>query len=215
MITGQYHSILQATKSVFSSLYETSKEPNDLELIKESSAAIEVDLDNSESCIELQNHRFTYNLNYRDYFPYVDDKIIKLELDYWYSEFIMPPRLNNLISYLKENRLSKRAIINFWDDKHRDLDTGAPCTTNMFFRVDGKRLNCHSHMRANNASFLLFMDMHMLSGIQALVAKELGLKTGMYVHFVDSLHFYKKESENIDKQYKFINESDIWKKVSI
>ena len=69
----------------------------------------------------------------------------------------------------------------------------------------------HSHMRANNASFLLFMDMRILMGVQSFVARKLDVSVGSYVHFIDSLHIYEAERYHVIQQEKLISHATLWK----
>ena len=115
-----------------------------------------------------------------------------------------------MIRYLRLYPLSKRGIILFWDDKYRDLSKSSICEVAAFFRIKNGLLEMHSHMRANNAAFLLFMDMRILMSVQRIVAKELGIGVGDYIHFVDSLHIYEVEKDLAIKQSKLITTSPLW-----
>jgi len=70
----------------------------------------------------------------------------------------------------------------------------------------------HTMMRANNASFLLYMDMDILTSVHKIVCDALKLKPGKYLHFVNSLHFYKDEFNIIKKQNKLLKTTNLWKK---
>jgi hypothetical protein len=149
---------------------------------------------------------------YSQYFPHVTDALIEQEMRYWNQQFLAENKLPELIKYLRSYPLSKRGIILFWEDKFRDLSKGAVCEIAAFFRLKHGLLEMHSHMRANNAAFLLFMDMRILMGVQRIVAKELGVGIGDYFHFIDSLHIYENEKDLAIKQSE-LAASALWKNI--
>ena len=71
----------------------------------------------------------------------------------------------------------------------------------VWFRKQGDTLNMNCHMRANNAYKILLMDLHIGTSLHEYVSEELGLKKGIYNHFVDTLHYYKHEKQEIDSLY--------------
>jgi len=214
MISINEKTILAAYKKAFIHMYEKTPVAFDSELWKEESGMVVLeDIDKSDVNITLKNDRFEYLFPYQEYFPYLNPTVIQEELDYWPTEFISPPRLKGLIEYLDKNKNSKRAIITLWSDKYRELSLQCPCTTTIFFRIMGDSLDMHTHMRANNASFLLYMDMDFLTGVHAIVANHFNLKRGTYIHFLDSLHIYRRDMDIVEKQYRFMKDSEIWQNV--
>ena len=147
---------------------------------------------------------------YHEYFPRLSAEIVGKELTYWNQQLFKQKKLKELIDYLKANPLSKRAIILFWEDAYRDLSKGAVCEIAIVFRMKDDALEMHTHMRANNATFLLFMDMRILMGVQAFVARQLGVSVGSYIHFIDSLHIYEAERYHAVQQLKFNARSPLW-----
>lgn len=148
---------------------------------------------------------------YASYFPAIEPSLVKDELRYWSSQLIVRGKLQSLIGYLRENPLSKRAVILFWDDACRDLTRPGICEIAATFRLKNGRLSMHTHMRANNASFLLFMDMRVMMGVQRIVATALGAQIGEYLHFIDSLHVYEREVGRAAEQLRFMESSPLWR----
>lgn len=207
--------ILSVAKQAFIGLYETGWSSEDPELWREEPITIVVKRSFNEEPVFfiLKNGKFNYLFEYRSYFPYTSEKTIELEINHWQTEFIKKLRLNSLIDYFQGHPLSKRAIINLWDNGCRDPERAAPCLVYLLFRKRGQKLDVHAHLRANNVLFLLLMDMQALAGIQQIVADRLGLKRGDYFHCVDSLLFFKKDVSTIKKQYDFIKNSSTWKNI--
>ncbi len=175
--------------------------------------------------VQIQDHQewkplITYELGilnepfpYTEYFPFITQERIDQEIHYWNQQFFVANKLPELVQYLHDFPLSKRAIILFWEDKYRDLSKGAVCEIAAFFRIKNKQLEMHTHMRANNAVFLLFMDMRILMGVQRLIAKELNVKLGDYIHVIDSLHIYEAEADSARTQLEFMSTSSLWKQL--
>lgn len=215
MIFIRSDNILSAVKQAYLILYEQTQVPFDQNLAKEDSATIVISNNNDQKpLLGLKDGKLKYLFDYKSYFPYVNKELIDFELGFWQADFIKPPRLKNLVQHLRKYPTSRRAIINLWrDGKRKQLHLPAPCVTHIFFRRKDPYLETHAHLRANNVIFLLMMDMQVLSGIQQIAADMLGLKKGIYIHFVDSLHYYKKEEEAFQRQYKYILNSEIWQKI--
>lgn len=100
-----------------------------------------------------------------------------------------------LIEYLKANTYSKRAILNFWDEKHSDLSVTCPCLIYFWFRIYDGRLCLISHLRANDVYNKMLLNMYLFSSVQAYMSQMLDLKIGTYHHYVDSAHVYNKDRE--------------------
>lgn len=224
MITFEGESILQAVKQVYYELVPGNLRPFDQELELEDSATI-VLLPPSAPIVEaaqLIRGKLCYEFQYEKFFPFANDiptptgqDIIAYEMGYWNEDLIDPceeapeGRLRHIAELLRQKASSRRAVINFWRPCHEQSAT-APCVTHIVFRVKNDFLEMHAHLRTNDITFLLFMDMQVLSAIHEIAAGWLGLKKGTYVHFVDSLHFHKKYRPLVQKQYKFIFDSTEW-----
>jgi len=124
--------------------------------------------------------------------------------------FLINKKLKEMVSFLKNNPNSKRAIINLWRNKYKNPSLSVPCLVYLYFRIKNKHLILHSHFRANNIFFLLTMDMQMMLTIQNYIAINLKIEPGEYIHFVDSLHFYKEQLKPIKSQYQFMSNSPHW-----
>jgi len=213
MINIKTNSITSAVKLAYFYLLRSKEIPNDKELIKEDSAVISIsNIAKEPFVISIVDRKLSCNYDWKKYFPDIDTKKIKEELEYWEDEFIGKRKMKTMIDYLRNYPQSRRAIVSFWHDSYRGPNDKCSCITYLYFRLRNNKLEMHSHVRANNLFFLVFLDIVILSQFQKLVANKLGLDVGDYVHFIDSLHFYHKESVLIKKQVKYMNISSVWKK---
>lgn len=210
MIKIRAKNILEANKEAFR-LIAKNKESTTPDLWREEPASVFISLSEKEGYFKITKDKFEYYFDYKKYFPYVNKSLIEKEERHWEDVILKEDKLVKLVDYMKKNRLTKRAIIDLWEKPFRDPQLTVPCLVYLFFRRGDGFLHLHSHFRANNLLFLFVMDMQAMKSIQEYVADKLGLKIGRYVHFIDSLHFYKREMPKIKKQYSYIKESDNWK----
>jgi hypothetical protein len=214
MLVTISETVKEAYVELLGKLIAHSSKHDDPELYREDVAVAHIRGESETGpAITLENGAIKDTFPYSEYFPHVTPELVDLELRYRNRQFIEERRLAEIVSYLRANPLSKRAITLLWQDEYRDLSKGASCEIAAFFRLKDGRLEMHTHMRANNASFLLFMDMRILTGIQRLVAKSLGVPAGDYVHFIDSLHIYETERAAVLKQAEIVATSEAWQKL--
>jgi hypothetical protein len=212
MLTITTNSLPTAYWQTFRRLLSDGKKYDDPEIFRESSAVICIpQRSQSDAPVQFESGQLFDPFAYQTYFPHVTHDLIETELAYWNHEFFGKRKLDDLIGYLREFPLSKRAIILFWSDDYRNLSRGAACEVAAFFRIKNGRLDMHAHMRANNATFLLFMDMRILMGVQEFVAHSLGLDIGEYIHFIDSLHIYETDKNIAKTQHDRIPFSEDWR----
>jgi thymidylate synthase len=110
----------------------------------------------------------------------------------------------NVIGDLRERPQTRQAVIQIFDAhdisvEHNDV----PCTCVMQFAARGGRLHMIVYMRSNDAFVGLPHDVFAFTMIQELVARSLGLKLGVYDHFIGSLHLY---DEHRDRAKNFLKE---------
>jgi len=208
--------IFSAAKKTFLRLYNKKEISQDPKLWKEDSATIVINGDLRQRRVFLKLNKkgdFCYFFKYKSFFPHISSKLIKMEIDHWQKEFLKSSRLKKILKFFHNNPLTKRGIVLLWHDKYLYTNKDVPCLSYLSLRKKKDKLEAHAHMRANNACFLLFMDMQILSGIHHIIAKHLNLKRGAYVHHVDVLLFFKRDIDNIKKQYDFIKNSLSWRKI--
>lgn len=116
---------------------------------------------------------------------------------YGYGERIIP-QLDSLITRLKGNLYARGAYIALHDsrDIHR-IGRRIPCTLSYGFAVrktiDGDKMNMFIHMRSQDLVNFMTLDLYKAMLLLEYIAKELNVKTGKVICYVDSLHAYKKD----------------------
>lgn len=206
MLFTEGNSPFEVASKVLINLY-SSGSALDPELIAEDSAVIVIKQNNNlKNWVNIKNGIFDCTDEYKSFSPFVDPKLIEIEKEYWREELFLNGQVDGIVEYLREYPLSKRAIILLWKDQYRNLSDKCSCTTSIFFRRKGDELEVHTSVRANNASFFLFLDSSFIIAVQEYVASKLGLKMGDYVHFINSLHMYKSEKELVEKTYEYLKD---------
>ena len=94
---------------------------------------------------------------------------------------------------LKEAPFSRRAQAITWKPWVDPRAEHPPCLQRLWFRIVGGKLECHAHMRSNDALKAAFMNMYAFTELQRRVAEEVGAEVGRYVHFADSYHVYEQD----------------------
>jgi len=114
---------------------------------------------------------------------------------YTYAER-MYHQLSNLVSLLRTNPTTRRAILSIWDPK---LDSGnhseVPCTIMSQYALRAGSLNSIYYTRSNDCISFLVADVYLYIAIQVWLVDQLGCKLGTFSHIIGSLHIYDKDLE--------------------
>lgn len=108
---------------------------------------------------------------------------------------------SNVVDLLKRKPHSRRAVIQLFEandlsEYHEDV----PCTCSLQFMIRNQQLNLHVSMRSNDAYFGLAHDVFCLTMLQEIMARDLSVELGRYVHVAGSLHLYKDKVPEV-RQY--------------
>ncbi len=193
-------------KKAFILLYESKVTPFIPDLYREERAVLLLDDPEVEPIISLPTQTATIDF---DYDKIIDGGNERFEIEYWhyYYELIQSGKVDALIKHLKDNQFSKRGVIELWKGEYRDSKQPAPCLINMSFFIRKGKLDVNSHMRANDGYRIFLIDLHILRSVHKYVADQLNLDVGSYVHFVDTFHIYRKDSELAEKLYNNFKKS--------
>ena len=99
-------------------------------------------------------------------------------------------QIDGVVRRLKAVPYTRRAqavTYQVWNDMEIDDPT---CLQRLWFRIADGRLHMNCHMRSNDAFKAAFMNMHAFTELQLIVAKEIGVEPGHYMHLADSFHIY-------------------------
>ena len=116
-------------------------------------------------------------------------EVHKQGFDYTYGNRINEGwQIGNVIDKLKENKYTRRAII----DIARPTDVGSeleiPCVTQLHFNYSKGKLHLNCFMRSNDIVGALPSDVYGYYNLLCFVAGELGYNVGSYNHIVTDNH---------------------------
>lgn len=107
-------------------------------------------------------------------------------------------QLDLVVDLLRRSPSTRQAVVASW--RTRDLaEAGTkrdvPCTLSLQFLLRDGKLHLVTCMRSNDAWLGLPYDVFCFTSIQQLIAQELGVGLGSYVHMVGSMHLYERDVE--------------------
>jgi thymidylate synthase len=91
------------------------------------------------------------------------------------------------LKHAPHTRRAQAVTYQVWNDMTIDDPT---CLQRLWFRISDEKLHMNCHMRSNDAFKAAFMNMHAFTELQAVMAVELGVGVGDYMHMIDSFHIY-------------------------
>ncbi|MBN1342521.1 MAG: hypothetical protein JXQ73_07565, partial [Phycisphaerae bacterium] len=80
------------------------------------------------------------------------------------------------------------------------------CLQRLWFRVEAGRLNMVAHMRSNDAFKAAFMNMYAFTELQRMVADQIGVACGEYIHVADSFHIYGSYFDEFEGFLQIVNQ---------
>lgn len=94
---------------------------------------------------------------------------------------------------LTEKPGSRRAVIQLFDAEDIATDhTEVPCTTTLQFHLRQGLLHMSATLRSNDAYWGLPHDVFCFTMLQEMMARQLGVEMGEYLHYAGSMHVYRK-----------------------
>ena len=121
------------------------------------------------------------------------ERIAGKELTQW--EFV--------VDELRRDKDSRRAVIHIrspWDSVKAKLDV--PCTLTLQFFIRNKRLHMVTNMRSSDLILGIAYDIPAFTMFQELLARELGVNVGEYIHISNSLHIYERHFGMVEEMLK-------------
>lgn len=188
-------------KKTFLEVYKLPDLEGDPKNYKDTSAVLTLKDYKQDDGVVWNDNGFNSSFDYTQYIKEGAEQI-KLEVEHYNEEFIQSGKLESFFKYFSSDEATKKGLINLWDNDHLDPEKPFPCLTYVWFRKMGDTLQMNCHMRANDAYKILIMDLHVGTSLHEYVSNKLGLKKGVYNHFVDTLHFYLRNRHEIESLHK-------------
>ena len=101
-------------------------------------------------------------------------------------------QLDFIISELKREPFSRRAVMSIRDFEVDSTNTHPACLQSIQYFIRNGKLDCCVLFRSNDLPEAFFMNAFALIRLQEKVASELGISVGSYSHRSNSMHAYEK-----------------------
>jgi thymidylate synthase len=102
------------------------------------------------------------------------------------------PQLDFILSELRREPFSRRAIMSIRDFEVDSANSHPACLQSIQYFIRGGRLDCCVLFRSNDLPEAFYMNAFALIRLQEKVAAELGVPVGSYAHRSNSMHVYEK-----------------------
>ena len=103
------------------------------------------------------------------------------------------PQLDFVISDLKREPFSRRAVMSIRDFEVDSTNSHPACLQSIQYFIRGGKLDCCVLFRSNDLPEAFFMNAFAFIRLQEKVAAELGVQVGSYSHRSNSMHVYEKD----------------------
>ena len=117
-------------------------------------------------------------------------------------------QIDEVIAQLKKDPNSRRAVIHVHAVGDSEIKY-APCIDSLHFLIRNGVLECQSFWRSENALTLLPMNIFEFTLLQELIASELDIPLGRYVHSVSSLHYYLDDEAKLHQTLESLQSHEI------
>jgi hypothetical protein len=105
-----------------------------------------------------------------------------------------------VVERLRKDAYSRRAAAVIWSPEDAVRPSAdIPCAFGMFFHIRDGALVSTVAMRSNNAVILLPFNFFEFSLVAEMVAVEVGVPFGEYVHWAASMHYYDPDGAKVDQ----------------
>ncbi len=95
-----------------------------------------------------------------------------------------------VIEKLKAVPFTRRAQAVTWQVWNDTNIQDPACLQRLWFRISDGALHMNIHIRSNDAFKAAFMNMYVFAELQRMMAEQIGVEAGQYIHIADSFHIY-------------------------
>lgn len=116
-----------------------------------------------------------------------------------FGDGVRPDQWRAVVEELRGDPDSKRAVVQIFrgEELYIPANPDVSCTLGLQFVGREGALHACGFMRANDAYRGMSSDVFSFTFLQEVLARELGLRLGGYVHSVGSLHIYDSDSKRV------------------
>lgn len=109
-------------------------------------------------------------------------------------------QIAGILNQLRHHPDSRRIILSAWNPMVLDAQALPPCHTLSQFRVYNGRLSCQMYQRSCDAFLGLPFNIASYALLTHILAREVGLEVGDYVHTIGDAHIYRNHFDQVKEQ---------------
>ncbi|GLB46882.1 thymidylate synthase [Philodulcilactobacillus myokoensis] len=109
-------------------------------------------------------------------------------------------QIKNVISKIKKTPFSRRLIVSAWNPEDVPSMALPPCHTLFQFYVNDGKLSCQLYQRSGDIFLGVPFNIASYALLTSLIAKEVGLKPGVFVHTLGDAHIYSNHIKQVKEQ---------------
>lgn len=109
-------------------------------------------------------------------------------------------QLHNVIQSITNNPDSRRHIVSAWNVEDLEDMALPPCHVLFQFYVAKGKLSCHLLQRSGDAFLGICYNIASYSLLTHMIAKQVGLEVGEFIHTMGDAHIYLNHLEQVDLQ---------------
>lgn len=112
----------------------------------------------------------------------------------------MIDQIQNVLDTLRHNPDSRRIIVSAWNPEEIPTMALPPCHTMFQFYVQNGKLSCQLYQRSGDAFLGIPFNISSYALLTVLIAREVGLELGEFIHTVGDAHIYLNHIEQVKEQ---------------
>lgn len=109
-------------------------------------------------------------------------------------------QIQNVLDTLRNNPDSRRIIVSAWNPEEVPTMALPPCHTMFQFYVQNGKLSCQLYQRSGDAFLGIPFNISSYALLTILIAREVGLELGEFIHTVGDAHIYVNHIEQVKEQ---------------
>ncbi len=99
--------------------------------------------------------------------------------------------ISKIVEMLTIDRSTRQAVLQIYSPHDLFIETkDVPCTNHIQFMIREEKLDCYVTMRSNDFFWGLPYDLFQFTVLQEVIANELNVDIGKYIHRATSMHVY-------------------------
>ncbi|MBK7258788.1 MAG: thymidylate synthase [Ignavibacteriae bacterium] len=111
-------------------------------------------------------------------------------------------QIGKVVELMKNDPHSRRMVVTAWEPGNAFGSKLPPCHYSFVFNVSGGKVNCHLTQRSGDIALGIPFNLAAYSLITHILAREAGLRVGLFSHTIVDAHVYVNHVDGLREQLK-------------